>query len=66
MNTRAGTFYTLLAAIGFAAVSTFTQIALDHGSSLWNVLMWRFAIAGAVMVVVAIVRGSAWLPKTHA
>ncbi len=65
MKTRGGVLYTLLAAGGFAAVSTFTQIALDHGARLWNVLMWRFAIAGAVMVAVAIARGSRRLPRRH-
>lgn len=62
----AGTVYTLLAALGFAAVSTFTQIALDHGSSLWNVLMWRFAIGGAVMAAVVLIQGYPRLPPRHA
>lgn len=65
MGRRGGTIYTLLAACGFAAVSTFTQVALDHGAQLWNVLMWRFALAGAVMAVVAVARGARRLPRQH-
>lgn len=61
----AGTACTLLAAMGFAAVSTFTQIALDHGATLWNVLMWRFAIGAAVMVLVAVVQRSSRLAWRH-
>jgi drug/metabolite transporter (DMT)-like permease len=54
--------YTLLSALGFAAVSTFTQIAMNEGASLWNVLMWRFVIGAAVMVAFAVLRRYRWLP----
>lgn len=46
----AGTVYTLLAALGFAAVSTLTTIATDQHVSLSNVLLWRYVIGAAVMV----------------
>jgi len=58
----AGVIFTLLAALGFAAVSTFTEIAMREGTSLWNVLMWRFVIGAVVMIVFAIVRRYRWLP----
>jgi drug/metabolite transporter (DMT)-like permease len=58
--TSRGTTYALLAALGFAAVSTFTQLALDRGASLWNILMWRFVIAAAVMM--AFVRTQRYAP----
>ncbi|MEO8482691.1 MAG: DMT family transporter [Acidobacteriota bacterium] len=62
----AGTVYTLLAALGFAAVSTFTEIALNHGASLWNVLMWRFAIGAAVMALVVIAQRNYRMAPAHA
>jgi drug/metabolite transporter (DMT)-like permease len=46
----AGTVYTLLAALGYAAVSTFTIIATSHGASLSVLLMWRYVIGAAAMV----------------
>jgi drug/metabolite transporter (DMT)-like permease len=46
----AGTMYTLLAALGFGAVSTFTLIATRQGVSLWVVLMWRYVVGAVVMV----------------
>jgi drug/metabolite transporter (DMT)-like permease len=46
----AGTVYTLLAALGFGAVSTLTSIALAERAGLWNVLMWRYVIGAVVMV----------------
>lgn len=51
-----GTLYTLLAALGFAAVSTFTEIAMGDGASLWNVLMWRFVIGAVVMIALIAIR----------
>jgi drug/metabolite transporter (DMT)-like permease len=49
-ETGAGTVYTLLAACGFAAVSTLSTIATNHGVSLYDVLMWRYLIGAVVMV----------------
>jgi drug/metabolite transporter (DMT)-like permease len=45
-----GTVYTLLAACGFGAVSTFTIIATRQGVSLPAVLTWRYVIGAVVMV----------------
>lgn len=44
-----GTALTLLAALGFAAVSTFTSVAIAHGTSLPNVLAWRYVLASVVL-----------------
>jgi len=49
-ETGAGTAYTLLAACGFAAVSTLTSIATGQGVSLSVVLLWRYVIGAVVMV----------------
>lgn len=49
-ETGAGTLFTLLAACGFAAVSTFTVIATKNGVSLASLLMWRYVIGAVVMV----------------
>jgi drug/metabolite transporter (DMT)-like permease len=49
-ETGAGTLFTLLAACGFAAVSTLTTIATGQGVALPVVLMWRYVI-GAVLIV---------------
>ncbi len=49
-ETGAGTAYTLLAACGFAAVSTLSTIATKQGVSLYDVLMWRYLIGAVVMV----------------
>lgn len=49
-ETGAGTLFTLLAALGFAAVSTLTSIATGQGVSLPVVLMWRYVIGAVVMV----------------
>ena len=49
-ETGTGTLFTLLAACGFAAVSTFTVIATKEGVSLASLLMWRYVIGAAVMV----------------
>jgi drug/metabolite transporter (DMT)-like permease len=45
-----GTVYTLLAACGFAAVSTLSSIATGAGVALMVVLMWRYVIGAVVMV----------------
>ncbi|MEX2182211.1 MAG: DMT family transporter [Gemmatimonadaceae bacterium] len=44
-----GTFYTLLAAAGFAAVSIFTSVALASGLTLATVLAWRYVLAAVVL-----------------
>ncbi|HEV8410740.1 MAG TPA: DMT family transporter [Gemmatimonadaceae bacterium] len=49
-ETGVGTVYTLLAACGFAAVSTLTSIATGAGIALMVVLMWRYVIGAVVMV----------------
>ncbi len=49
-ETGAGTMFTLLAALGFAAVSTLTSIATGQGVPLPVVLMWRYVIGAVVMV----------------
>jgi drug/metabolite transporter (DMT)-like permease len=59
----AGTLYTLLAAAGFSAVSTFTSIALGQGVALANVLMWRYALGAAVLVAFLVLRQSPRLPR---
>ena len=46
----AGTTYTLLAALGFAAVSTLTSLALAEHVSLYTVLSWRYVLGAVVMV----------------
>jgi drug/metabolite transporter (DMT)-like permease len=45
-----GTAYTLLAALGFAAVSTLTSIALAEHVSLFTILTWRYTLGSVVMV----------------
>jgi drug/metabolite transporter (DMT)-like permease len=49
-ETGTGTLFTLLAALGFAAVSTLTSIATGQDVSLPVVLMWRYVIGAVVMV----------------
>lgn len=46
----AGTAYTLIAALGFAAVSTLTSLALAEHVSLYTVLSWRYVLGAVVMV----------------
>ena len=53
------TAFTVLAAAGFAAVSTLTSIAIAHGASLPNVLTWRYVLASVVMVGWVGARGAA-------
>ena len=50
-ETGAGPVSPLLAACGFAAVSTLTSIATRQGVSLSVVLLWRYVIGAVVMVV---------------
>ena len=45
-----GTAFTLLAALGFGAVSTLTILARKDGLSLSAALMWRFVLASLVLV----------------
>jgi drug/metabolite transporter (DMT)-like permease len=52
-----GTFYTLLAATGFAAVSILTSLATATGLTLSTVLAWRYVLAAVVL--------TAWV-GTHA
>lgn len=61
-----GTFYTLLAAAGFSAVSTLTSIALAQGMALSAVLWWRYALGAAVMVTVLGLGRFALLPRADA
>jgi drug/metabolite transporter (DMT)-like permease len=52
-----GTALTLAAALGFAAVSTLTSIAVAEGTSVPNVLTWRYVLASVVMTVLAGMNG---------
>lgn len=52
-----GTALTLLAALGFAAVSTLTSVAVKQGTSLPNVLTWRYVFASVVLVAFVGLRG---------
>lgn len=61
-----GTFYTLLAAAGFSAVSTLTSIALAEGLALSAVLWWRYALGAVVMVVVLALGRFPLLPRSDA
>lgn len=61
-ETTAGTAYTLLAALGFAAVSTLTSVAVAHGAALSNVLLWRYVLASVVLVGWVGARGYPRLP----
>jgi drug/metabolite transporter (DMT)-like permease len=47
----AGTGFTLLAALGFAAVSTLTSVALGEHISLYNVLTWRYVLSSVAMTL---------------
>lgn len=58
----AGMGYTLLAALGFAAVSTLTTIAIRNGAALPNVLAWRYVLASVVLTVFVGVRGYPRMP----
>jgi drug/metabolite transporter (DMT)-like permease len=52
-----GTAYTLLAALGFAAVSTLTSIALGEHVSLFTILTWRYVLGSVVMTTFVATRG---------
>ncbi len=58
----AGTTFTLLAALGFAAVSTLTALAIGYGASLPNVLTWRYVLASVVLATFVGARGYPRLP----
>ncbi|MBX3173680.1 MAG: DMT family transporter [Gemmatimonadaceae bacterium] len=47
----AGTFFTLLAAAGFAAVAILTSLATAAGLSLATVLAWRYTLSAVVLTV---------------
>jgi drug/metabolite transporter (DMT)-like permease len=57
----AGTGWTLLAALGFAAVSTLTSLAIGENVSLFTILTWRYTLGALVMVVFV---GTQAYPKT--
>ena len=58
-----GMAFVLLAALGFAAVSTLTSIAIREGTSVPNVLTWRYVLASVVMVGIAGMRGIPRMPR---
>jgi drug/metabolite transporter (DMT)-like permease len=62
----AGTAYTLLAALGYAAVSTLTTIATGEHVSLWTVQMWRFVMASVALVTFVGVRNYPRMPWPEA
>ncbi len=47
---RAGLGFTLLAALGFGAVSILTSLATAQGVSLATVLTWRYVLASVILV----------------
>lgn len=58
-----GTAFTLMAALGFAAVSTLTAVAIANGASLPNVLTWRYILASIVLTIFVGARGYPRLPN---
>ena len=58
-----GTLFTLLAALGFAAVSTLTSIAIKQGTSLPNVLTWRYVLSSIVLVLFVGIKGYKRVPS---
>lgn len=62
----AGTAYTLAAALGFAAVSTFTTIATGEHLSLFTVLAWRYTLGAVVMVAYVGARAFPRMPWSEA
>ncbi|MCX5756336.1 MAG: DMT family transporter [Gemmatimonadetes bacterium] len=58
-----GTLFTLLAALGFAAVSTLTSIAIKQGTSLPNVLTWRYVLSSVVLVLFVGIKGYKRVPS---
>jgi drug/metabolite transporter (DMT)-like permease len=65
-ETGTGTLFTLLAALGFAAVSTLTSIATGQHVSLPVVLMWRYVIGAVVMVTFVATRDYPRMPWREA
>lgn len=65
-STGVGTAFTLLAALGFAAVSTLTTVAVAEQLSLYNVLTWRYVLASVVMVMWVGSRSHARMPWREA
>jgi drug/metabolite transporter (DMT)-like permease len=61
-----GTAYTLLAALGFAAVSTLTSIAIAERVSLYNVLAWRYVLSSVVLVAFVGTRAYPRMPPREA
>jgi drug/metabolite transporter (DMT)-like permease len=57
-----GTTFVLLAALGFAAVSTLTSIAVAEGTSVANVLAWRYVLASVILTVLAVIHGTSRMP----
>jgi drug/metabolite transporter (DMT)-like permease len=62
----AGTGFTLLAALGFAAVSTLTSVALGEHISLYNVLTWRYVLSSVALVLWVGTRGYPRMPWPEA
>jgi drug/metabolite transporter (DMT)-like permease len=62
----AGTAWALLAATGFGAVSVLTSIATAEGVSLANVLLWRYVLGAAVLVLWVVGTGKPRTPWRHA
>lgn len=58
-----GTTFTLFAALGFAAVSTLTSIVVRQGTSLPNVLTWRYVLSSVVLVLFVGARGYKRIPS---
>jgi drug/metabolite transporter (DMT)-like permease len=61
-----GTGWTLLAALGFAAVSTLTSLATGERVSLFTVLTWRYTLGAVVMVTWVSTRGYPKMPWKEA
>ena len=53
-----GTALCLLSAVGFGVMAVFGKLSYDAGVSVETVLLARFGIAGAALVVVAVARGA--------
>lgn len=62
----AGTAYTLLAALGFAAVSTLTTIATDEQVSLFTVLSWRYVLGAVIMLAYVATQPFPPMPRREA
>jgi drug/metabolite transporter (DMT)-like permease len=55
-----GSILVMIAAVGFGFMGLFGSWATDAGVSVEMMLFLRFAIAGAIMVVLMLVRGERW------